>query len=67
MKKGLLFFVAAALLFSCTNTEVVEVGNKTSMMVDPVYDAGEVVKGELITAKFKVENTGNFPLVIADV
>ena len=65
MKKGLLFFVAAALLFSCTNTEVVEVGNKTSMMVDPVYDAGEVVKGELITAKFKVENTGNFPLVIA--
>lgn len=67
MKKGLLFFVAAALLFSCTNTEVVEVGNKTSMMVDPVYDAGEVVKGELIIAKFKVENTGNFPLVIADV
>jgi hypothetical protein len=37
------------------------------MLVDPVFDAGEVVKGELISASFKVENTGDYPLVIAEV
>ncbi|MEY4603698.1 MAG: hypothetical protein RIT43_990 [Bacteroidota bacterium] len=62
---GILF---ALFLFSaCTNSEVVEVGNKTSLLVDPVFDAGEVIKGELVKATFIVENTGKFPLVIAEV
>jgi hypothetical protein len=52
---------------ACSNTEVVEVGNKTSMVVAPVFDAGEVVKGEVIRAKFEVQNTGEYPLVIAEV
>jgi hypothetical protein len=66
--KHLIFAVSLGfLLNSCTNTEVVEVGNKTSMMVEPVFDAGEVVKGEVIRAKFEVENTGEYPLVIAEV
>jgi len=66
--KKLFFAVSAALvLTACTNTEVVEVGNKTSMMVEPVFDAGEVVKGEVIRAKFEVKNTGEYPLVIAEV
>jgi hypothetical protein len=37
------------------------------MMVEPVFDAGELVKGEVIRAKFEVENTGEYPLVIAEV
>ena len=37
------------------------------MEVEPEFDAGEVVKGEFITAKFTVKNTGDYPLVIADV
>ncbi len=55
------------MLFACTETETVEVGNKTTMVVDPVFDGGEVVKGEIISAKFVVRNTGSYPLVIADV
>lgn len=66
--KRLVFFLPVFLLLSaCTTTETVEVGNKTSMVVEPVFDAGEVVKGEIISAKFVVKNTGNYPLVIAEV
>jgi hypothetical protein len=60
-------FILGVFISSCTNTEIVEVGNRTSILVNPVFDAGEVVKGEVITAKFNVENTGEFPLVIAEV
>lgn len=63
----LLVWIIGLLVSSCTNTEVIEVGNRTSILVDPVFNAGEVVKGEVITATFKVENTGQFPLVIAEV
>lgn len=49
-----------------SNDEVV-VGNKTTMEIDRLYDAGEVMKGEVITAKFKVTNTGDNPLVLASV
>jgi hypothetical protein len=52
---------------SCGGSDTVEVGNKTSMVVNPVFDAGTVVKGEIISGTFTVENTGKFPLVIADV
>ena len=56
-------------LFSCSNSSEVEVGvgNKTTMLVDLVYDAGNVVKGEVIDATFEVKNTGKFPLVIGQV
>jgi len=67
MKKVFITILSALVLTACTDTEVVEVGNKTSMMVEPVFDAGEVVKGEMIRAKFEVENTGEYPLVIAEV
>lgn len=67
MKKLLFIAPAFFMLFACTETEMVEVGNKTTMVVDPVFDGGEVVKGEIISAKFVVRNTGSYPLVIADV
>ncbi len=54
-------------LFACAGEEDVIVGNRTSMEVKKVYNAGEVVKGEMIRAEFIVKNTGDYPLVIADV
>jgi hypothetical protein len=67
MKSNVLFVAAIFLLTACGGKEIVEVGNKTSMQVNAVFDAGTVVKGEIIHAKFIVENTGKFPLVIAEV
>ncbi len=54
------------LLQSCGNSGPAEVGNKTTMTVNLVYDAGKVIKGEIINAKFIIKNTGDFPLVIGD-
>jgi hypothetical protein len=66
--KKVLFISSVIFLFSaCSGSETVEIGNKTTMVVNPVYDGGTVIKGELITAKFLVENTGKYPLVIAEV
>lgn len=66
--KAFLFALLTVVLFACGGNDQVEVGNKTSMEVDnPVFDAGEVLKGEMITAKFTVKNTGDFPLYIAQV
>lgn len=56
------FFLAA-----CSNNQAVEVGNKTSMVVNETFDAGTVVKGEIIKATFTVRNTGDYPLVISEV
>ena len=66
--RKILFISSVLFLFSaCSGSDKVEIGNKTTMLVNPVYDGGTVVKGELITAKFVVENTGKYPLVIAEV
>lgn len=55
-------------LFACTSEDQeFEVGERTTMEVETVYDAGKVVKGELIRAKFVVKNTGDHPLVIGNV
>ena len=66
MKKFVLF-IGIALLFSCDDDQPLQVGQKTTMEVETVFDAGTVVKGEVINAKFKVTNTGEYPLVIGDV
>lgn len=61
---GVSFLLSAT---SCSSDVDVTVGNRTTMEVNSEFDAGEVVKGEFITAKFTVKNTGDYPLVIADV
>ena len=59
----LLIFV----LFSCSTDSTLDIGDRTTMEIDPVYDAGDVVKGEVITAKFNLKNTGDKPLILAEV
>lgn len=63
MTLSVLFFILA----SCENNTDVVVGNKTEMKIDRVFNAGEVMRGEVITAKFKVKNIGKYPLVLASV
>lgn len=68
IKNKLIAFLGLALIVqSCGGEEKVEIGNKTSMEVNLVYDAGKVVRGEVIDAKFTIKNTGDFPLVIGEV
>ena len=63
---GILFL--ASLLYSCNSGEdSAKIGQYTTLSIEKVYDAGKVVKGELIQATFEVKNTGTYPLVIADV
>jgi hypothetical protein len=67
--KGIFFLsvLVLSLLMSCQADNKVEIGKKTEMKVDPVFDAGTVNKGEKIKAVFKVKNTGKSPLVISEV
>jgi hypothetical protein len=67
--KGLFFLsvISFYFLIGCQSDNTVEIGKKTEMKVDPVFDAGSVNKGEKIKAVFKVKNTGKSPLVISEV
>ena len=67
MKKIIFFLSLSFLIFSCEDNTKVAVGQKTTMEVNLVFDAGIVVKGEVINAKFKVKNTGKYPLVFGEV
>jgi len=67
IKKTTLFFAVFSLLFSCGSKDKIEVGNKTSMEITKEYKAGNVLLGEEIEAVFKLKNTGDYPLIIAEV
>lgn len=67
MKKLIFLFTSIVLLVSCGGSDKVEIGNKTSMSVEQVYDAGDVIRGEFVDATFTLKNTGNYPLVIGEV
>ena len=55
------------MLISCKGENKLEVGQKTSMKIDKLFDAGSRVKGEVIEAKFNIENTGDYPLVFGEI
>jgi hypothetical protein len=55
------------LFYGCSENKPLEVGQKTTMEIDSVFNAGTVVKGEIIHATFKVRNTGDYPLVFGEV
>lgn len=66
-KLGFVLCMLALVAVGCTSKKEMEVGFKTKMKVDPVYNAGKVALGEVINAKFEVENTGDEPLILSDV
>ncbi len=51
----------------CEANNELEVGQKTTMTIDKIYDAGTRVKGEVIEAVFNIENTGDYPLVFGEI
>lgn len=68
--KVFLILLTAFVLCGCSDGSSAEatIGDKTTLKVDKiVFDAGEVKKGEMITAKFKITNTGKKPLVFGSV
>ena len=65
--KSFFFLSALFLLFSCSDNTAIEIGQKTTMDVKPVFDAGKVLHGEEINANFVLTNTGDYPLVIAEI
>jgi hypothetical protein len=66
MKKSIAY-IGILMLFACGQEQKVEVGQKTTMEITPEFNAGTVIKGEIIKARFKVENTGDYPLVFGEV
>ena len=67
MKKFSLFIALGILLGACGNNSESVVGYKTTMKVESVFNAGKIARGEIIQAKFTIENTGDYPLVLSDV
>ena len=57
----------AFLLTSCEDNSDIVVGNMTTLEINTEFDAGDVMKGEVVTAKFRLKNTGKYPLVIGEV
>lgn len=66
MKKFLLF-VILGLATACGSDAELVVGERTTMEVKQEFDAGDVLKGEMIEAEFIVKNTGKHPLVLGEV
>ncbi len=67
MKKIIGILTVLLLFTSCGGDQDYVVGNKTTLEVEKLFDAGDVVKGEMVTAKFIIKNTGDYPLVIGEV
>lgn len=67
MRKVIALVSIIFVLASCGSNSEVIVGNKTTMEIISVFDAKDVIKGEVITAKFTITNTGEYPLVIGEV
>lgn len=63
--KVLSIIFSVLLLVSC-GTDPLKIGEKTTIEVEEVFDAGDVIKGEKIYAVFKIKNTGTFPLHIGE-
>ncbi|PKR81110.1 hypothetical protein CW751_05875 [Brumimicrobium salinarum] len=57
------------LLASCGEEEKTEaqIGQHTTIEVEEMVNAGSVAKGEVVDFKIAVKNTGDYPLVIADI
>jgi hypothetical protein len=67
MKKIIVLFSITSVLLSCNADNKIDVGNKTTMEITKEFKAGNVILGEEIESVFKLKNTGDYPLIIAEV
>lgn len=68
MKKiSLILLPFLMIVYSCTQHSIAEIGQKTEITVNPVFNAGKVLHGEEIVATFELKNEGKYPLVISEV
>ena len=67
MKKIIALLTLTIFLNSCNSNDKIEVGNKTTMEITKEFKAGNIILGEEIEAVFKLKNTGDYPLIIAEV
>lgn len=69
MYKVISFLSIITVLFSACSSSpsAAEIGQYTTMEVDPTVDAGTVAKGEVVETTITLKNTGDYPLIIADV
>ncbi len=67
MKKIGILAMLAWTFMGCDSKDEVDMGFRTTLKVNAVYNAGKVAKGEQINAVFTVENTGDYALVLSDV
>ena len=65
--KKITFLALGLTLFSCASKDKMEIGNKTTISVNDTFNAGKVMLGEEVEANFTIKNTGNYPLIIAEV
>lgn len=66
MMRYMILFLSLSII-GCEGNNELEVGQKTTMTIDKIYDAGTRVKGEVIEAVFNIENTGDYPLVFGEI
>jgi hypothetical protein len=67
MRKIVIFSLSLVLFTACGGSTDLSVGDKTTMEINKLFDAGDVVKGEMVSAEFEITNTGDYPLVIGEV
>jgi hypothetical protein len=67
MKNSIVFAMLIIGLISCDSKSEAEIGEYTTIEVEKTFDAGTVAKGEIVEAKIEIKNTGDFPLVIANI
>lgn len=65
--KALIGIIWILILFGCGEEKSSIIGQKTSLEIKKEYNEGNVAKGEKVRTKIEVKNTGNYPLIIADV
>jgi hypothetical protein len=67
MKNNIFYSLITGVLLSCSSNETLQVGNKTSIQIEPEFNAGNIMLGEEIESVFHIKNTGKYPLLLSDV
>jgi hypothetical protein len=68
LKSVISLLVVAFMIVGCSDSSSeAEIGQYTSVEVEKNFDAGTVAKGEVVEASIELKNTGEYPLIIADV